>query len=164
MLHIGEGAPIRLYQNKCPPFPTYNYFVVKPRAADTNRFSIGATIRLNAGSLSMTRVITAGTSFLGQEPCSAGKPGSDQSSPKRAPFTPRCSWNATNLVIRIRPGRCWTSRWPYPRSWACDRSWSGCNPRGKHCVRKQRIHLPLVPFRQIHLALASHQTSHLRYK
>ena len=45
--------------------------VVRPRTGGTNHFAIGAVVRARVGELWMTRLISAGTSFLGQEPAEA---------------------------------------------------------------------------------------------
>jgi hypothetical protein len=45
--------------------------VVKPRMDGHNRFAIGAEVKIVAGGVTQVRVITAGTSFLGQEPAEA---------------------------------------------------------------------------------------------
>jgi len=45
--------------------------VIKPRMGGPNRRAIGAVVRVTAGTLQMMRPITAGTSFLGQEPAEA---------------------------------------------------------------------------------------------
>lgn len=72
LLHMGKNEitnPIRLYEN------TYagdnKYFVVVPRGTTTDRYSIGATVRLKTANHESAQVITAGTSFLGQEPYEA---------------------------------------------------------------------------------------------
>jgi hypothetical protein len=44
------------------------YLVVQPRMDGPNHFAVGAVVRVRAGGLNMMRLITAGTSFLGQEP------------------------------------------------------------------------------------------------
>jgi hypothetical protein len=48
-----------------------NYLVVQPRMDGPNRFAIGATVRIEIGEQRMTRLIQAGTSYLGQEPAEA---------------------------------------------------------------------------------------------
>ena len=48
-----------------------HYLVVKPRMDGPNHRAIGAVVRLEAGGLNLMRLITAGTSFLGQEPAEA---------------------------------------------------------------------------------------------
>jgi len=48
-----------------------NFLVIRPRMEGPNHWAIGAVVRARAGELSMTRLITAGTSFMGQEPAEA---------------------------------------------------------------------------------------------
>ncbi len=48
-----------------------NYLVVKPRMAGPNHHAIGAIVRIAAGGLNQMRLITAGTSYLCQEPAEA---------------------------------------------------------------------------------------------
>lgn len=48
-----------------------NYFVVKPRMEGDNHFSIGSKVAITSGDITMTRPITAGISFWGQEPAEA---------------------------------------------------------------------------------------------
>lgn len=45
-----------------------NYIVIKPRMTGNNHRAIGATVHVDAGGASLMRLITAGTSFMGQEP------------------------------------------------------------------------------------------------
>jgi hypothetical protein len=47
------------------------YFSVVPRMDGPNHFAIGATVRAKAGGLNMMRAITAGISYMGQEPAEA---------------------------------------------------------------------------------------------
>lgn len=47
------------------------YLVVKPRMGGSNHFAIGATVHIEAGGTSQMRLLTAGTSYLGQEPAEA---------------------------------------------------------------------------------------------
>lgn len=48
-----------------------NYLVIKPRMKGNNHWSIGTIVRVKTGDLSQMRLITAGTSFYGQEPAEA---------------------------------------------------------------------------------------------
>ena len=48
-----------------------NYLVVKPRLNGPNSHAIGAVVRVAVGGTSLMRLITAGTSFMGQEPAEA---------------------------------------------------------------------------------------------
>ncbi|MDB4293075.1 FG-GAP-like repeat-containing protein, partial [Maribacter sp.] len=64
--------PVALYDNTLDTSSEErNYLVVKPRMTGRNHFSIGATVSIKTGALTMMRVITAGTSFYGQEPAEA---------------------------------------------------------------------------------------------
>ncbi len=47
------------------------YLVVRPRMPGANHFALGAVVRLEAGDLNLVRLISAGTSYLGQEPAEA---------------------------------------------------------------------------------------------
>jgi len=47
------------------------HLVIQPRMDGPNHFAIGAVVRVQANGLNMMRVITAGTSFYGQEPAEA---------------------------------------------------------------------------------------------
>jgi hypothetical protein len=48
-----------------------HYLVVKPRASGPNARAIGAVVRIETDAGEQSRLITAGTSFLGQEPAEA---------------------------------------------------------------------------------------------
>jgi hypothetical protein len=62
-----------LYLLRNTPVPSTNHWVViQPRLpTGGNRFAIGATVRVTAGGVTRAAVITAGTSFKGQEPAEA---------------------------------------------------------------------------------------------
>ena len=60
--------PVRHYDNTSS---TGGFFVIKPRMKGPNTFAIGAIVKIRTGSLSQMRLITAGTSFYGQEPAEA---------------------------------------------------------------------------------------------
>ncbi|MCG8405332.1 MAG: CRTAC1 family protein [Phycisphaerales bacterium] len=62
---------LRLLQNQAKHGGIDNYLVVKPRMNGPNHRAIGATVQITKGSLNMMRLITAGTSYLGQEPAEA---------------------------------------------------------------------------------------------
>jgi hypothetical protein len=66
-----QGDPLRLLSNQSQDAPSGNYLVVKPRMSGPNHRAIGAVVRVAAGGQQFTRLITAGTSFLGQEPAEA---------------------------------------------------------------------------------------------
>jgi hypothetical protein len=66
-----EIAPrLRLLENQ-RPVGAGNYLVVKPRAAGPNRFAVGALVRAHVDGRTMLRRISAGTSYMGQEPMEA---------------------------------------------------------------------------------------------
>jgi len=66
------GGPLRLLENEVTgPTAAHGYLVVKPRMHGPNRRAIGARVRIEAGGLNMMRVLTAGTSSMGQEPAEA---------------------------------------------------------------------------------------------
>ena len=62
-------GPLRVLQNTTAN--DNHWLVVRTRSQTPNRRAIGATVRVTAGGVSMTRPITAGISFLGQEPAEA---------------------------------------------------------------------------------------------
>ena len=51
--------------------PPNNFIVIKPRQDGPNHWGIGAVVRVNIGTTTLSRLITAGTSFIGQEPAEA---------------------------------------------------------------------------------------------
>ncbi|MDX1495572.1 MAG: ASPIC/UnbV domain-containing protein, partial [Longimicrobiales bacterium] len=51
--------------------PLPNSLTVRPRMATPNSHALGAVVRAWVGDLTQSRLITAGTSFLGQEPAEA---------------------------------------------------------------------------------------------
>jgi hypothetical protein len=50
---------------------TRGYLVVRPRMSGPNHFAIGAVVRISVRGVEQIRLITAGTSMLGQEPAEA---------------------------------------------------------------------------------------------
>ena len=66
-----EGGPLRLMENWLFGGSPGNYLVVRPRMPAPNTRAIGAFVRVEVGSLRLMRLITAGTSFMGQEPAEA---------------------------------------------------------------------------------------------
>ena len=66
-----EGGPLRLMENWSFGGSPGNYLVVRPRMPAPNTRAIGAFVRVEVGSLRLMRLITAGTSFMGQEPAEA---------------------------------------------------------------------------------------------
>ena len=68
----GEVSRIRLLHNEATEkAASENYLVVKPRIPGPNHRAIGAVIRVEVDGVTMSRLITAGTSFIGQEPAEA---------------------------------------------------------------------------------------------
>ncbi len=67
------GGPFRILENRlfAVASNTTNWLCIRPRQAHLNYWSIGAVVRVEAGGKTMTRVITAGMSQLGQEPAEA---------------------------------------------------------------------------------------------
>ncbi len=67
------GGPFRILENRLYAVAsnTTNWLCIRPRQAHHNFWSIGAVVRVEAGGKTMTRVITAGMSHLGQEPAEA---------------------------------------------------------------------------------------------
>ena len=63
------GGPLRVMENTT--VNANHWLVVRPRSGGLNRRAIGATVRATAGGITMTRPITAGMSFMGQEPSEA---------------------------------------------------------------------------------------------
>ena len=67
-----QGGPLRLLENqRSIEAAANNFLVIQPRMAGPNHRAIGAVVRVNAGGLTMTRLISAGTSLMGQEPAEA---------------------------------------------------------------------------------------------
>lgn len=73
LVHACRGGPLRLLANHftLPPEQRNHYLVIQPRTGGLNHFAIGAVVRIQAGGLNQMRLITAGTSYLGQEPAEA---------------------------------------------------------------------------------------------
>ncbi len=67
-----SGSAIRLLENDIDVTdPSSGYLVVKPRMSGSNHRAIGAVVRAEVGGVTLSRPITAGTSFMGQEPAEA---------------------------------------------------------------------------------------------
>jgi len=64
-----DPGAIAWYRNRTNGSPAY--MVIKPRMKGPNHWAIGAKVTVKTASSSMTRWITAGTSFFGQEPAEA---------------------------------------------------------------------------------------------
>ncbi len=68
----GQGHHLRLLENQpIAPGVENNYLVIKPRMEGPNHWAIGTVVHLEVGETSMMRLITAGTSYAGQEPAEA---------------------------------------------------------------------------------------------
>ena len=65
----GNDHLIRLLENRTMNLG--NYLVIKPRMDGPNHRAIGSVVRIEIGSTSLMRLITAGTSMAGQEPAEA---------------------------------------------------------------------------------------------
>ncbi len=65
-------GPMRLLENqRTGPALANNYLVIKPRMSGPNHRAIGAVVRVSTAGLELMRLITAGTSLMGQEPAEA---------------------------------------------------------------------------------------------
>ncbi len=66
------GGPLRLRRNdRIGTAANNNHLVIRPRTNGPNTHAIGAVVRVTVGATTMSRLITAGTSHLGQEPAEA---------------------------------------------------------------------------------------------
>ena len=66
---IPTTIPLRVYENQLGQ--SNNYVVIKPRQATRNIFAIGAAVQVTTSAGMQSRLITAGSSFYGQEPAEA---------------------------------------------------------------------------------------------
>lgn len=67
-----SSNPVLIYENKLVQNPERtNYLRLLPRKPGSNLFPAGTTVTLKAGTYISTRLITAGTSYYGQEPAEA---------------------------------------------------------------------------------------------
>ncbi len=67
-----QDSQLRLLDNQSDgAIHDHGYLVVKPRMAGANHHAIGALVRIEIGDLRLMRLISAGTSYLGQEPAEA---------------------------------------------------------------------------------------------
>ena len=66
-----EGGRLRLLENAPAVEVANTYLVIRPRMTGPNYHAIGAVVHVTLGSTSMMRLISAGTSFMGQEPAEA---------------------------------------------------------------------------------------------
>jgi len=67
-----QDSQLRLLDNQSDgEILDHGYLVVKPRMSGANHLAIGALVRLEIGDRRLMRLISAGTSYLGQEPAEA---------------------------------------------------------------------------------------------
>ncbi len=67
-----DTMPLAIYDNRLElSAAPHNYLLVKPRINGLNHWAIGAKVEVMFQQRTLTRWITAGTSFLGQEPAEA---------------------------------------------------------------------------------------------
>ena len=64
-------TPVRYYRNVTVHENAGHSMVIKPRMKGPNTFAIGAVVKIRTDDMSQMRLITAGTSFYGQEPAEA---------------------------------------------------------------------------------------------
>lgn len=68
----GAGGPLRILMSEPGPDAAgRGWLLVRPRQDGPNHHAIGALVRTTAGEVTMTRLVTCGTSFMGQEPAEA---------------------------------------------------------------------------------------------
>lgn len=68
-----EPGIVELYRNELSSLPgsNHNGLLIRPRMLGGNHRALGARVTARVGNLTLTRWITAGTSFMGQEPAEA---------------------------------------------------------------------------------------------
>lgn len=67
-----RNGPVRLLINQQGPIgAAYHWLVIRPRSPGANTRAIGAVVRATVAGVTSARLITAGTSFIGQEPAEA---------------------------------------------------------------------------------------------
>ena len=72
MVQTCAGGPLRVLENQPAGAAGNNhYLVIKPRMHGPNQRAIGATVRAMVADRTTVRLISAGTSYLGQEPAEA---------------------------------------------------------------------------------------------
>jgi len=70
--NVSHILPAIIYESQLQDsLEPHNFLVIKPRINGLNHYAIGAKLEVVIGTQTMTRWITAGTSFLGQEPAEA---------------------------------------------------------------------------------------------
>ncbi len=72
MLQVCMDGPLRLWDNTGDPAgEANNYLVVRLEMPGGNRQAIGAVVRVQTGGTTQSRLISTGTSYMGQEPAEA---------------------------------------------------------------------------------------------
>ncbi|MCA9294216.1 MAG: VCBS repeat-containing protein [Phycisphaerales bacterium] len=74
LLQVCQAGPLRMRENvssELPGAPPNNWLVIQPRMRGTNHFAIGAEVRVTANGRTTSRLISAGMSFMAQEPAEA---------------------------------------------------------------------------------------------
>jgi hypothetical protein len=100
------NGPVRLFANQGT---SGNYLLVKPRTLSSNPRAIGAVIKATCGAVQRMRLITAGTSFMSQEPAESffGLNNAEYVDSLRVEFpdgsVSELDGIATNQVITVAP-------------------------------------------------------------
>ena len=73
LLQVVVDGALRLLENQSArnPVSGNNGLTIQPRMSGGNRFAIGAVVYVHVGGTQMMRMISAGTSYMGQEPAEA---------------------------------------------------------------------------------------------
>ena len=72
LIQTCNGGPLRFLENRpSDPSTSPHYLMVRPRMDGPNHRAIGAVILVTVGGVAQMRLISAGTSYLGQEPAEA---------------------------------------------------------------------------------------------
>ncbi|MHC5113742.1 MAG: FG-GAP-like repeat-containing protein [Planctomycetota bacterium] len=72
LMQTCSGGPLRMLENvRSGAAAAHAHLVVRPRMPGANHRAIGAVVRVFAGGVTRMRLVSAGTSFLGQEPAEA---------------------------------------------------------------------------------------------
>ncbi len=65
------NGPVRLLRNDPVGARPRHWLTIVPRQTGKNKYAVGATVRVTAGTLTMSRPLMCGISFMGQEPYEA---------------------------------------------------------------------------------------------
>jgi hypothetical protein len=71
LLQLCNGGRLRLLDNRLDGRGSGHFLTVRPRMDGANHRAIGAVVQVRAKGRIQTRLITAGTSYMGQEPAEA---------------------------------------------------------------------------------------------